>query len=84
GIVLGIGVALGAVMLVVVIIERAIGVLAATAIYLTLLVLGEPAYIFTSFGVGMALADTYGITGGDASPWGMPLHVTSLLALLGL
>ncbi|MCK9917050.1 MULTISPECIES: hypothetical protein [Microbacterium] len=84
GIVLGIGVALAVVMLVVVIVERSAGVLAATAIYLALLVLGEPAYIFASFGAGMALADTYGIAGADASPWAMPLHVTSLLALLGL
>lgn len=49
--------------------------------YLLLLSLGAPAYFFASFGPGMALADTYLISGGDHSPWAMPLYVISGLAL---
>lgn len=49
--------------------------------YLTLLVLGVPVYWLASFSPGAALADTYDISGGDAAPWGIPLYVTSALAL---
>ena len=52
--------------------------------YLILLALGTPAYFIASFGPGMALADRYGIGGGDASPWAVPLHVTSMLAVIAL
>lgn len=52
--------------------------------YLVLLTLGTPAYFIASFGPGMALADTYGIGGADASPWAVPLYVTSLLAVIAL
>jgi hypothetical protein len=46
-----------------------------------LLALSAPAYWLSSFGMGMALADTYQIGGGDHSPlsWGV-----YLLALVGL
>lgn len=50
--------------------------------YLMLLALGTPAYLFASFGPGMALADTYPISGGDHSPWAIPLYVASGLALM--
>ena len=50
--------------------------------YLALLVLGAPAYVVASFPAGMSLADTYGISGGDHSPWASPLFATSLAALL--
>ena len=52
--------------------------------YLALLELGTPAYWLTSFGSGMALADTYGITGGDHAPWAIPLYVTSGLAFVAM
>ena len=52
--------------------------------YLILLALGTPAYFIANFGPGMALADTYGIGGADASPWAVPLHVTSMLAVIAL
>lgn len=52
--------------------------------HLVLLALGTPAYFIASFGPGMALADTYGIGGADASPWAAPLHVTSGLAVIAL
>lgn len=52
--------------------------------YLTLLMLGAPAYFVASFGAGMALADTYGIGGMDHSPWAEPLYATSGIAMVGL
>ena len=52
--------------------------------YLAILMLGVPAYWVASFGAGMSLADTYGITGGDHSPWALPLYAVSALAFIGL
>ncbi len=52
--------------------------------YLALVAFGAPAYFIASFGPGMALADTYMISGGDYSPWGMPLYVASGLAAIVL
>lgn len=52
--------------------------------YLSMLALGPIAYFWGSFGPGMALADTYAITGGDASPWARPLYVVSAVSLLML
>lgn len=52
--------------------------------FLGMLAAGSPAYFMASFGPGMALADTYGISGADTSPWGLPLHLVSAAALLGL
>lgn len=52
--------------------------------YLGLLVLGTPAYWLASFGAGMALADTFATTGGDHSPWAIPLYITSGIAWLSL
>ena len=57
---------------------------ATTVPYLALLVLGAPAYFWASFGPGMSLADTFMIDGYDHSPWALPLHVTSGLALVAL
>lgn len=55
-----------------------------SAAYLGLLALGAPAYLVASFGPGMALADTYAITGADHSPWAVPLYVVSALSLAAL
>ncbi|MFT4260477.1 hypothetical protein [Microbacterium sp.] len=44
------------------------------------LTFGAPAYFAASFGAGMGLADTYGISGGDHAPWGGVLFAVSLLA----
>ncbi len=52
--------------------------------YLALLVVGVAGYFVASFGPGMGLADTYGISGGDYAYGGAALGVVSLLALLGL
>ncbi|MFT3876207.1 MAG: hypothetical protein QM708_07290 [Propioniciclava sp.] len=50
--------------------------------YSALLTLGAPAYFVASFGPGMALADAYGISGADYSPWAAPLYVISLITLV--
>lgn len=50
--------------------------------YAVLIVLGGFGYFVASFASGMSLADTYGISGGDASPWGTPLLIASGIAVL--
>lgn len=49
-------------------------------LFLVVLALGVPAYFVASFGPGMSLADTFMISGADASPWAAPLYIVSLLA----
>ncbi|MEX3565601.1 hypothetical protein [Micrococcus endophyticus] len=58
--------------------------LAVLALGLASLVAATPAYFFASFGMGMSLADTYGIGGADHSPWARPVYVLSALALAAL
>ncbi len=53
-------------------------------VYLALLAAGAPAFFWASLVPGMALADTYGISGAAYSPWGTVLYVVSTLALVGL
>lgn len=53
-------------------------------VYLVILMLGAIAYFVASFGPGMSLADTYGISGGDYSPWAIPLYIISTAALVGI
>lgn len=60
---------------------RAIGTVTTALVLLVLLALGAPAYFIASFGPGMALADTYGISGADQSPWAIPLYWVSALAI---
>ncbi|MBO9627155.1 MAG: hypothetical protein J7484_12370 [Microbacterium sp.] len=50
--------------------------------FLVVLVLGAPAYFFASFGPGMGLADAYGISGADYSPWAWPLYGVSVAAFV--
>ncbi len=52
----------------------------AALLFLIVLALGVPAYFVASFLPGMSLADTFMISGGDASPWAAPPYVVSLLA----
>lgn len=61
-----------------------VGVWAVVSCYLGLVVAGVAGYFVASFGPGMGLADTYGITGGDFSFGGAALGLVSLLAMLGL
>ena len=52
--------------------------------YLWLLILATPPYFLASFGAGMRRADTFGISGGDYSPWAWPIYLVSALATGGL
>jgi hypothetical protein len=45
------------------------------------LVGGAPSLLLVSFAPGMQLADGFGISGYDHSPWARPLYLTSLLAM---
>ncbi|MDQ1136210.1 hypothetical protein QE410_001009 [Microbacterium sp. SORGH_AS 1204] len=57
---------------------------AVVSAYLALLLLGIAGYFVASFGPGMGLADTYGISGGDYAYGGAALGAVSLLAMLAL
>lgn len=81
--ILGIGVALAVVVAVLSIRGRAHPIVPAMS-FLALLMLGALGYFAASFGVGMSLADTFGISGGDYSPWARPLYAVSLLAGVAL
>lgn len=50
--------------------------------YLALVALGALGYFWASFGPGIALADTYLISGGDHSEWSAPLRATSGVAFV--
>ncbi|MEL4505664.1 hypothetical protein AAEX63_12185 [Luteococcus sp. H138] len=52
--------------------------------FLLLLAFAAPMHWFTSFGPGIALADTYQISGATHSPWGWPVYLISLASLAGL
>lgn len=54
------------------------------AVYLTLLCLGGPAYFWASFPLGMGLADTFYIGGGDKTGVGFLLLGASAAAFLAL
>lgn len=75
GVVLAIGVA------VVAILQKSRPLVTALC-FLAVLTGGTPAYFVASFGPGMALADTFMISGADASHWALVLHLTSALSLL--
>ena len=49
---------------------------------LALLILGAPGYFTASFAPGMALADTFMISGGSHSPWNLPLYAVSAVAAI--
>lgn len=51
---------------------------------LALLILGTPGYFVASFGPGMALADTFLISGGNHSLWYLPLYAVSALAFVAV
>lgn len=82
--ILAVGVLLAVVVLIATVAGSAVSAVGTTAIYLTLLVAGALGYFAASFGWGISLADTYGISGADYSPWALPLYAVSLLALAGL
>lgn len=77
--VLGIGVAL-AVVLAVVVVRTGAHPIVLVMGFLALLMLGAIGYFAASFGAGLGLADAFGISGGDYSPWAVPLYVVSVLS----
>lgn len=81
--VLGIGVVL-AVVLAVVSVGGNARPLVPTIGFLVLLMLGAIGYFAASFGAGMGLADTFGISGADYSPWALPLYAVSVLSGVAL
>jgi len=81
--ILGIGVVL-AVVVAVVSIGAGTHPLVPTIGFLVLLMLGTIGYFAASFGAGMALADTFGISGADYSPWARPLYAVSALSAVAL
>lgn len=81
--VLGIGVALAVGVAVVSIVAKAPPIVPGRA-FLAVLMFGAFGYFAASFGAGMALADTFGISGADHSPWAHPLYAISVLAALSI
>lgn len=82
--VMSVGPIVAVLVLVMAVVRAATKPLAMVIFYLSILVLGPIAYFVASFGPGMALADTYGITGYDHSTWARLLYVVSGVALLTL
>ncbi|MDT3330637.1 hypothetical protein Q9S78_08125 [Microbacterium sp. KSW-18] len=72
-----IGVALAVAVLVLSVVARRTSTAGVAAGYLALIAAGAPAYFVASFGPGMALADAFGISGGDHAPGGSVLMVAS-------
>lgn len=81
--VLGIGVALAVGVAVVSIVAKAPPIVPGMA-FLAVLMFGAFAYFAASFGAGMGLADTFGISGADHSPWARPLYAISVLAAVSI
>ena len=74
--VLGIGVALAVGVAVVSMIAKAPPIVPGMS-FLALLMCGVVGYFAASFTAGMGLADTFGISGADYSPWALPLYGVS-------
>lgn len=53
-----------------------------TILALLILAFGAPAYFAASFPMGMSLADTFGISGGDHSGWSIVLYLASTMAFV--
>lgn len=81
--ILGAGVCLAIGVAVVCVVMRAHPIVPAMT-FLAVLMGGTPAYFVASFGPGMALADTFGISGADASPWALPLYAISALSAVAV
>lgn len=82
--ILGFGVALALLMLALLPRRSDMSARVIVGAYLLLLAGGAPAYFVASFGAGMALADTYGISGGDYAVWGRVLYTASFAALIAV
>jgi hypothetical protein len=75
-VILGIGVAMAVGVAVVSLVSRAPAVVPGMT-FLALLMFGAVAYFVATFSSGMALADTFYISGADYSPWALPLFGVS-------
>ena len=80
----GIGVALAVGVLILAILAKGTSTALVVAAYLAILVGGAPAYFTASFGPGMALADAFGIGGGDHAAGGSVLMLVSGAAATAL
>ncbi|MAM55291.1 MAG: hypothetical protein CMH35_10760 [Microbacterium sp.] len=80
--VLGGGIVLALVLAALLLWNRATTPLAAAMAYLFMLALGAPALFIASFPAGMAVADTFLISGGDNSGWSTALYLFSTVALI--
>lgn len=78
---LGLGVLLAVAVAILVVLTRTRPAVAAL-LFLGLLVFGTPAYFVASFGPGMSLADAFGISGADYSPWSLVLYGISALSMV--
>lgn len=83
-VIMGVGPILAFVILGLMLARRITNPWATALIYLAVLTVGPAAYFVASFGAGMSLADTYGISGADYSPWAGPLYFVSLAAAVSL
>ncbi len=81
---LAIGPALAIATLIITIRRRDFSLASIVSVYLALIVLGAAGYFSASFDIGMGMADTFQINGGDYSPWATPLYVLSFAALVAL
>ncbi len=63
--------------------RNAMSALGAAASVCLIIAAGALSYFAASFGPGMSLADTYGISGADYAPWGRVLMLVSAAALVG-
>ena len=81
--ILAIGPALAIAAAVVCIANRVPSIVAASG-PLALLVLGAPGYFIASFAPGMALADSFMISGGSHSPGDQPLYAVSAVTAIGV
>lgn len=79
---LALGIVLAIVALITIIFWKDASPASAVVIYCGLLAAGALGYFGASFGPGMNLADTYMISGGDVSPWAIPLYIVSTLAVV--
>jgi hypothetical protein len=51
--------------------------------FLVLLAFGAPITFATGFGLGMDVADSYGVSGGDHTLWAPALYLTSVASFVG-
>lgn len=81
--ILGLGIAMAVATAIVSIVSKAPAIVPGMT-FLALLMFGAVTYFVASFSSGMALADPFGISGGDYSRWARPLYAVSALAAIAI